>query len=365
MSGKKVVITGGHHNCALVVAEKLRRRGWQVFWFGHKFTMLKDQRLSAEYQEVKKAGFDFYEIKAGKISRNDRLSYLFRLPQGFVQSADRLLKIKPDLIISFGGYLAVPVVVTGWFLRIPSITHEQTAVYGWANCLIGRLAQKILVSWSSSLKHFPAKKVVFTGLPLRKEIFLKGRKISFNNKKPTIYITGGKQGSHLLNQAVGSSLKALLLSYNLIHQCGSNSIFNDRLWLERLARHLPSGLRKNYLVRDYFYRDQIGPVFASADLIVSRAGAHTVYEIAALGKPALLIPIPWSHAREQQKNAQRLEKIGLAEILPQDRLSPKSLIEALAGMAADLDFYRQNAPKALNLISLDAAEKIVDLVEKL
>jgi len=362
---KRIVVTGGHHNSALVVAEKLQKKGYQVIWLGHKFTMQGDRNPSAEYQEVTRAGFKFVEIKAGKSHRVFHPANLIRLPLGFIQSFYYLLKFRPKLILSFGGYLAVPVVICGWLLRIPSITHEQTVVYGLANRLISFFAKKVMVSWQASLKHFPPNKVIFTGLPLRKEIFghEKG-KFDFKNNLPTIYITGGKQGSHLINQAVKNSFKTLLKKYNLIHQSGGGTVYDDFSQLKEARINLPSKLKERYFLKDYFFRNEIGQVLAAADLVVSRAGAHTIYEIMALGKPSLLIPISWSHFNEQTKNAQFLVESGIAEILLEDKLSGKALIAETEKMISNLSQYQQNAFKTKKLVRLDATQKIVELIEK-
>jgi len=363
---KKIVITGGHHNSALVVAEALRDKGYEVIWFGHKFTMWGDKTPGAEYQEVTKAGFRFIEIKAGKFHRTYHPAKLIRLPLGFTQSFYHLLRFRPSLIISFGGYLAVPVVIYGWLLRIPIITHEQTVVYGLANRVIERFARKILVSWETSLKHFSPDRAIFTGLPLRPEIFSKEKgKYDFKDNLPTVYITGGKQGSHIINQAIKGCLANLLKNYNLIHQCGSTTVYDDFSEMERIRDQLPSELKKRYLLTDYIFRQEIGHVFTAADLVVGRAGAHITYEMAALGKPAIFIPLPWAYADEQTENAQILVKAGIAEILPQTQLTPQKLIQLIKKMIKNLDQYKKNSSQAKKLVKLDAAQEIVKLAEKL
>lgn len=362
----RVVITGGHHNSALVVAEELRKKGSKVIWFGHKFSMWGDKKPGAEYEEVTGAGFEFIEIKAGKFYRTYHPLKLARIPFGFIQSFYYLLKFRPSLILSFGGYLAVPVVVSGWLMRVPIITHEQTVVYGLANRVIQFFAKKIFVSWESSLKHFPASKAVHTGLPIRPKIFNQPKgKFDFKNDLPTLYVTGGKQGSHLINQVLAEALPGLIGKYNLIHQCGRSAIYDDLAFLNKIKSRLPEKLKKRYFVRDYIFQSEIGSVFAAADLVVSRAGAHITYENAALGKPGLFIPIPWSYANEQFKNAQILKQAGLAEILTQERLSAESLSRMIEMMIANLDRYKKNSAKAQKLIKLDAAKKIVELVESL
>lgn len=366
---KRIVITGGHHTSALVIAKELRSKGYEVIWFGHKFTMWGDKSPGAEFREVAKAGFRFIEIKAGKVHRTYHPLKLARLPLGFIQSFYYLLKFRPALILSFGGFLAVPVVIGGWFLGIPTITHEQTVVYGLANRVIERFARKILVSWKTSLKHFPVNKVIFTGLPLRPEIFSREKgKYDFKNDLPTIYVTGGKQGSHVINLAIKESLTALLKKYNLIHQCGGSTIYDDFSQMREIRNKLPLKLKKRYLVEDYIFGQEVSYVFAATDLMISRAGAHSTYEIAALGKPALFIPIPWTYADEQTKNAQILVKAEIAEILPQKELSGKTLFKKIEKMMANLEKYKKNARRAEGLIRFDATQKVIkeinELIEK-
>jgi UDP-N-acetylglucosamine--N-acetylmuramyl-(pentapeptide) pyrophosphoryl-undecaprenol N-acetylglucosamine transferase len=361
---KRIVITGGHHNSALVVAEELKKRGYEVLWFGHKFTMWGDKKPGAEYREVTEAGFEFIEIKAGKFYRTYHPLKLARLPLGLIQSFYHLLKFRPALIFSFGGYLAAPVVLAGWLLGIPAMTHEQTVVYGLANRLISRLAKKVFVSWESSLAHFPPQKAIVSGLPLRPEIFSqeKGR-FAFKNKLATIYLTGGKQGSHWLNQAVEEVLTEILQDYNLIHQCGESSLHDDLSRLRKKKNDLIPKLKSRYLVQAYFNLKEVGQVLASADLVISRAGAHTVYEMAALGKPVIFIPLPWSFQDEQAKNAQILVETGQAEILHQSRLNGKNLLRLIRKMMADLSPYQAAAPQTRALIKLEATKVIADQID--
>ncbi|HUV71620.1 MAG TPA: UDP-N-acetylglucosamine--N-acetylmuramyl-(pentapeptide) pyrophosphoryl-undecaprenol N-acetylglucosamine transferase [Clostridia bacterium] len=359
---KKIVICGGHHNSALVVAEKLKEKGYQVFWLGHKYSMIGDKNPSAEYLEVSKKGFPFYEIKAGKVQLQYRFwQYLARIPLGFFQSFKILRQIKPKLIFSFGGYLGLPVVYVGYLLGIPAVTHEQTAVAGVANKLIAKVAKKIFVTFESSVKYFPREKTVLTGLPLRKEIF-KNKKKLFNNQRKTIYITGGKQGSHVINKAVFEILPQLLERFNLIHQCGSTTLFEDIKKAQKLKKSLQAK-GKNYLVQEYFFEDKIGGVYNTADFVVSRAGAHSIYELLALKKPAILIPIPWANQNEQLKNAQKLKDMGLAKILSQEKVEKGQLWEEILEFEKNLSSKK---PKVQSpLVEADAASKIVSEIEKI
>src|SRR3989344_2858292 len=152
---KTILFTGGHHNSALVLALALAKQGHHLAWIGHKFTMRGNKALSAEYQEVTQAGLPFYELKAGKFYHKTNPMEFLKIALGFVQAFIYLLQIRPQLIVSFGGYLSVPVVICGWLLGIPSVTHEQTVTAGWANRAITPFVKQIFLTHSSSLSNYP------------------------------------------------------------------------------------------------------------------------------------------------------------------------------------------------------------------
>jgi len=228
MNSKKILITGGHLTPALAVIEEFKKYGYNNFlWIGRKKTMRKDVNLSAEFRVIQKdLNIPFKEIATGKIikfwdvsSFFDFLFNIIKIPIGFVQSLFVLLRCRPKVIISFGGYLAVPVVIAGWLLRIPSVTHEQTVVVGKANKIISKLSRKIFVSWKESLKYFNKSKCKVTGNPVRKEIFnIETNNYKVNEGLKTIYITGGNQGAHVINEAVIKIIETLLAKNNVIHQ---------------------------------------------------------------------------------------------------------------------------------------------------
>lgn len=363
----RVIFTGGHHNSALEVAKHLKRvrPKVQLLWLGHKHSMLGDSSLSAEYQEVSRAGIEFREIKAGKLYKTFHPLHWLRLPYGFLQSLYYVSRFRPNLIVSFGGYLAAPVVLAGWLWRVPIVTHEQTTVVGLANRFIAHFANKIFITWPQSKRYFDPRKTVLTGLPLRKTIFENKGRFRFNNSLPTVYITGGKQGSHVLNRATLEIVEDLLSEANLIHQTGASKTTNDYQKARDKRENLDTQLRERYLIKDYFFEDQIGDVYSVADLVISRAGAHTIYELAALGKPALLVPIPWASHNEQYKNARILINEGIARILPEDHLSPATLLEEIKFMLKNLEKYQQSAPRVRQLVTLNATERITQAILEL
>lgn len=354
----KIVITGGHHSSALPVIEHLLKEhtGIEIYWFGHKSTSKGDKNLTLEYREITALGIPFFNLHAGKFYRTFNIVRLLLIPYGFIQAFFLHLKIKPDAILSYGGYLSVPTVLSGWILGIPSITHEQTVTIGWANKLVSIFAKKVLISWEYSRKFFPPKKTVYSGIPLRNSIF-ETRSNAFNsdNVLPTIYITAGKTGSHKINLLIGSILPELLSFSNVIHQCGDHSQFGDYDKLSKMYEsfgNLPLG---KYYLRKFIFSDEIGEALNKSSLVISRAGAHTISELFALKKPSILIPIPWVSHNEQNKNAQMLKDYGLAEIVDEDSITPEALISLVRTVLKNLEMYKLNNPEAEKLIRTDAS----------
>lgn len=320
---KTLVFTGGHHTSSLVVAQALQAKGWRIVWFGHRHSMWGDREDSGEYREVTAAGIKFYNLLAGKFYRNYNPLKLIRIPLGFIQALVLLILIRPDGIVSSGGYLAVPVVICGWVLGIPSLTHEQTVVTGWANKVIALFARKVAVTWPSSLTHFPPNKAVFVGLPLRPEIMaLKKSGVSRKVYEPmTVYITGGKQGAHVINQLVFANIHTLIKKYKIIHQTGLTTVFGDlqQAQLISVPGYTTWGFDSAKAVK----------ALAAADVVVSRAGAHIIYELGFLGKRSVLIPIPWVSHHEQDQNARILVDSGLAVTISESALTIKMLVAAI------------------------------------
>lgn len=357
---KKLVITGGHLTPALAVIKKLKKEGdWQILFIGRKQTMEGDRALSIESQIIPQLGVDFVSIDAGRIQRRFTprhfLLALFKIPLGFFQALFYVAKFRPDVILSFGGYLAVPVVLAGWLFGIPIITHEQSVIPGLATRLITPFAKKIAVSWQETLKYFPKKKVVLTGNPVREEILQMSNVKSQMSKVKTIYFTGGNQGSHVINEVVRKCLPELLKKYRVIHQCGTVEYYND---YEKLKAYS----HPRYKLARWFDSKEVAEILKKTDLVVSRAGANIIFELAFLGKPAILIPLP--SGTEQLINAKILADIGLAKVLLQEKLTAKSLIQSIKSMMSDLEEYKKRGQRAKKLVKVDASEQLIEQVKK-
>lgn len=371
----KVLLTGAHNTPPLAVWKEMKRRGYSNFlWVGQRKSIIGDKNYSAEYKVTQKYGIPFQNIFAGKLRRDISLHtilWLLRIPIGFIQAFLILLKFKPDIIITFGSHVGLPIVIAGKILSIPIIAHEQAVVVGIANRIIQRYADIVCYSWKESEKYLEIakkpEKYFFTGNPIREGVLNPKHttiKLNFTQKKPIIFISGGNQGSHILNKIVKDSIYELIEKYNVIHQTGRYTPTRDyEKHIELSAKINKNGIA--YIVFDYLFEDDMGLVLSKADLVISRAGANSCYEYIALAKPAILIPLPFSPLNEQLINAKLLENEGMALLIPQEKLTPQHLVESIENVMKNILYYKDKAKRSRHLIRLGATKQIADIAEKL
>lgn len=340
----KVLITGAHFTPAVALAQELKKTyGVAVVYVGRKTTQEGDETPSAELKVIPALGIKFIPIITGRLQREFTkysIPSLLKIPVGFLQAFFILFKEKPDVILSFGGYVALPLVFVGWLFSVPIIVHEQTLVSGLANRISGLFADKIAVSFMTQ-----NPKAILTGNPLRRKILDCVK--PYHPRGVNILITGGNQGSHVINLAVEACLDKLTKIASTIHVTGNNK-FNDFERLEKLQS-------ERYIVKKWI-DDQWAQVLNKADLVISRAGINTLSELAYLGIPALVIPIPFQD--EQNKNAKFFENLGLVKILPQSKLSAESLLKNIKACLRDLDNLKLKAKMAKKVIIPDAAKRL-------
>ncbi len=373
----KILITGGHLSPALALIEKIRatKPDWQIVWVGRVSAMEGDPSLAPEYRVLPTLKVEFITLTTGRLQRKftaRTLISLAKIPFGLVSAFKIVWKQKPQVIVSFGSYQAVPVVIAGWLLKVPILTHEQTVEAGLANRIIARFANKIAVSHKESVKYFPINKTVVTGNPLRLSVFAKEPTspalkhfLKTHGHLQLIYVTGGSQGSHFINQIVFSCLKKLLNQFALVLQTGDSQIFRDYEVGLALVKRLDSRLVDRFYLTKFLEGADLGAVLNRADLVIARAGANTVTELAALGKPAIFIPLPFAQKQEQQKNAELLAKLGAAVILQQSTLTPRKLMAKVNNLAQNIAFYKKQATKAKKLVDRTAVDKLMMIVEEL
>lgn len=315
-------------------------------------------------------GIPYHAIATGKLRRYwdwQNLSDLaINVPAGLVQARRLLARLRPGVVLGTGGFVALPVVVAAASARIPIVVHEQTSVPGLANRLAARLSRRIGVSWEATIERFPREKVVLTGNPLRAELRLGSRdaaiaRFGLDPSLPLVYITGGVQGAHRINRAVGEALARVLELTQVIHQCGDNPTTGDRHWLEEQRARLPAALVRRYTIAPYVGAE-LADVYAAATLVLSRAGAGTLNECCQLGVPAVYVPLPGTSGDEQTANARMVERAGGAVVLAQSSLTPTSLAGAVRHLLADPPHLKEMADRARALAVPDAAERLTDLV---
>ncbi len=346
---KTIFITGGHVTPAIAVIEEIRKRKlpWRIVFVGRKQALEGEINASAEYNQISAMGIPFLTLMAGRLTRVlttlSILSWL-KIPFGFIQAFWYVASRRPRFIISFGGYLALPIVVAGTAFRVPTVTHEQTMQLGLANRIIGFFAKKIFVSFPTD----KSQKIVVTGLPVRQELFHPPAKPSFAipNKKRFLYITGGSTGASSLNEKLFPFIETLPATWCVIHQTGYH-------W----ERREPTD---TYISAPYFQSSDVAWIYKHADLVICRAGANTVWELAALGKIALLVPLPWSASSEQLANARWLVAKGSATVLEQKDATPEKIKQTVDEMIEQKSQFLAAAKKLTHEIPTNGAKRMVD-----
>ena len=362
----KIVICGGHFSPAYALIEEFKKsKDIKIIFFGRKFTTEGSGNFSAEYKQITQKNIKSRWIVAGRLQRvlsAYTLQALAKVPIGFLQSFFYLLTERPNLIVSFGGSLSLPVVFCGWLLGIDSITHEQTIIPGLATRINSLFAKRVFVTWPQTKNYFDNEKVELIGNLTRKAIFnkkAKDEKIAqfLANKKKTIYITGGNQGSHVLNRFTFEWVKKIK-DYQIIHQVGTANFKGDLKKAESIGE-------KNYLALELIKPEDIGAVLNGAYLIISRSGANTCWEILQIKKPAILIPLPVSSGQEQEKNAMLLQKTGLAEVINQKDLNIENVEKAVANISGNYQKYKRKGELFVKDLPSGASQKLAKYISVL
>lgn len=367
----RVVITGAHFTPAQAVIQELRDfPDIEIFYIGRNRTLEGDEAKSVESQVLPKLGVKFQNLIAGRLQRTltpYTLLSLLKIPVGFVLAFYFLLKDKPDVVLSFGGYVGLPVVVGAWLLSIPVIVHEQTLVGGLANTLSNLFATKIAVSYHSNKKDDP--KIILTGNPLRKELLESSKKpskelkeflaLQTKDKLPLFLITGGNQGSHIINQIIVEIIDDLAKIAFIVHQTG-DSKYLDFESLSSLRENLK--YKDRYLIKKWIDVFDLSYLLGKVDLSLARAGANTLYEFSFFGVPTIVIPLPYLYKDEQNKNALYFQKVGLVEILHQSELTSQKVLHKIKASLKNIKDLKLKAKMAKSIIINDAASRLAQEV---
>ena len=358
----KIVITGGHFSPAYSLIQELKDKH-TIIVIGRRYAFEGDTNETYEYKVCKKFGIPFEVLNAGRLQRKftrHTIPAAARFPGGIIRALKILRREKPSVVVTFGGYVGLPVALAARVLSIPVVLHEQTLNAGLSARLISKFAAVILTSFPSSKDSFPGKNVVLTGNPIRPELLSEGKKIKY--EKPLIYITGGSTGSHAINQAIVQIIPNLLSEFLVFHQTGDSREFGDYEKIKNVKSGLSGPLQKRYFVEKFFPPSEVAGLIASAAFVISRAGINTVTELIALRTPAILIPLPHGQHNEQLQNAKFFQDLGLGRLLEQDDMTPQLLLSTIHAMIKEKSEFEKKFIDAQKYIYLDAAEKIAEQV---
>jgi UDP-N-acetylglucosamine--N-acetylmuramyl-(pentapeptide) pyrophosphoryl-undecaprenol N-acetylglucosamine transferase len=341
--------TGGHIYPGIAIAQEFKRRrsDTQVTFVG--------TARGLEAKIVPREGFDLELIEVAKLKRvsfSSRIRALLLLPRSFLAARSLIKKKKPQIVIGVGGYASGPVVLMASLMGIPTIIAEQNALPGFTNRMLARFIKAAAVSFEEARKLFGAKAEI-TGNPVRAEFF--NVRLREPGEVIHILITGGSQGARAINEAMIDTLPLLAgagTRLSLTHQTGEKDF-------EKVsAAYEKSGLQAE--VKPYL--DQMVAEFERADLVICRAGATTVAELAAAGKPAIMIPFPFAADDHQRKNAEAVERVGAGRMILQAELTPERLAQELLWLVNDPQQLVRMAEASRKLGHPDAAARVVDLV---
>lgn len=356
----KITITGGHLTPALAMIDFLQSHHSQaeLSFIGRTHSRV-DQR-AVEQTEVLKRKVKFVSLVAPKFAMVPIWVWLFRFGQLLASAvkARQILSLeRPDCVLSFGGYLAVPVVLAAWWLKIPVITHEQTRAVGLANRVIGKLAKFVGVAFPESLKFFDSTKTFVVGSPIRPGLFQLDLAAPswFKNphQLPTLVITGGSQGSRIINQVIDQLLPSLVSDWYVVHQRGPD-IAGVKTSPPVLA---------GYYACEWLSETELFWLWKQPNAIsISRAGANTVSELAAIQVPAILIPLPVAYQDEQKLNAQWLADQSGAYVLDQPNLTADSLLALIKKVTSEANQLRSAMTSKSKSLTIPAVEQLWQLI---
>jgi len=325
-------------------------------------------------------GLAFAAIPTGKLRRASNplkmislanLRDIGRVVQGVAAARRIVRRFSPDAVLSTGGYVAVPVGLTARAAKVPLLVHEQTTRLGLANRILAHRADLIALSSAASLPLLSERqrtRAVVTGNPVRAELFDGDPAVAIKALEwtghdpglPTVYVTGGAQGSVQINRLVGAVLPRLLARANVLHQCGRTSFTATR----KLARELADGLADRYRVVEFVGAELPG-VFALADIVIARSGAGTLAELTALGKPSVLIPLIPTGGREQEHNARHLAECRAAYAVAGPQATGDALWSHLDELISDPSRRARMAAAARQLGHPRAAAELATQLLKL
>ncbi|MBF0507142.1 MAG: undecaprenyldiphospho-muramoylpentapeptide beta-N-acetylglucosaminyltransferase [Nitrospirae bacterium] len=348
--------TGGHLFPGIAVAEEFRERpvSAEIIFAGTVHGI--------EARVIPREGYTLKFVRAeglvGKsLFRQVRALFVFLL--SIFDSFRILRSIRPSLVVGVGGYASVGMLLSARIKGIPTMILEQNSVPGFANKFLGKFVDAVAVTYQESINFFPGEKTFLTGNPVRKHMLVRDEQtanalFALDKNLFTVFISGGSLGASSINRAMIEALNYLLdLRQNIqfLHQTGEKDCEKVTEAYRRL------GFKGT--VVPFIY--QMAEAYTVADMVISRAGATTLAEITAIGKPALLVPYPHAASNHQEYNARKLEDMGAAKIVMDNKLSGEVLADTIRDLYADEHGRREMQNASAVFGRIDAAEKVVDI----
>lgn len=316
-------------------------------------------------------GIKVHTIFAGKIRRyvswksvaQNLFDILIKIPFGICQAFLYLFFIAPDVVISKGGYGSFPTAIAAKILQIPLFLHESDVSPGLANRIIGRLALEIFVSFPKT-EYFAVKKSIICGNPIRREILAGSaeegkKKFKLTGEKPVIFVIGGSQGAQRINDVILAALPELITEFEIIHQTGDKNFQPVKAEAETV---IPPGYEKYYHPVAFLREQDLRDAYRACDLIISRAGSGSIFEIAAVAKPSILVPLPESAQNHQYKNAYAYAAHGAAVVMEEANFLPHFLIKRLKYLFANTDELRKMSKAASDFATPKAGQVIAEYI---
>jgi UDP-N-acetylglucosamine--N-acetylmuramyl-(pentapeptide) pyrophosphoryl-undecaprenol N-acetylglucosamine transferase len=341
--------TGGHLFPGIAIAEAFRHS--EILFVGTGNPM--------EVSTLSKKGFDHMDIVAEGLKGRGlwrQIRSLLKMPVGVWQALRIIWRFDPDIIIGLGAYASGPVALAARLTGKKIVIHEQNTLPGLTNRTLGRFADRIFISFPDNLGKFKPSKTLITGNPVRRELLERESDWKATGQF-TVLILGGSQGAHAINCAVVEALDRLKnpAQMTFVHQTGTK----DAAWVAQAYES--RGIKTRV---EPFFVDMAGP-YSSADLVICRAGATTVSELMALGKPAIFVPFPFAANNHQELNARYVADAGGAEVILENDLSGAVLADRIDHYASHHEALRDMAKRTLGLARPDAADVIVDECRRL
>jgi UDP-N-acetylglucosamine--N-acetylmuramyl-(pentapeptide) pyrophosphoryl-undecaprenol N-acetylglucosamine transferase len=347
MMKKRIILTGGgsagHVTPNIALANYLLKKGWEVFYIG--------SQTGIETKLIPPLNIPFFSITTGKLRRYFSWQNFFdplKILIGIVQAYFLCRKIKPNIVFAKGGFVSFPVVVAAWLNKIPVVAHESDFTPGLANKLSLPFVNKLCLAFEESEKFFQdKKKLIYTGNPVREELLSgdanKGLELChFSHDKKVILIIGGSSGAEIINTTIRKALPQLLPRFQIIHICGKGKIDNT--------------LHDDDYCQFEYLQQELKDVFACADIIISRSGANSVYEILSLNKPHIFIPLATGASRgDQIDNAKYFQNKGFSQMILEKDLSVANLCEKIFW----LEQNETQIIEKLNSFKKSASEQVI------